>query len=461
MCSLRLVAGLTLLGVVAAVADANAVPSFSRQTGMTCNQCHVSFGGPVPNFTFTGKKFRMNGYRMPFVGEKIEAGEPGRVHGSRLNMPLVPYLSLRYQSVFAQQSKRAGIDATTGKEFEKSKVSSNPTSRLALFPAGAVGDHIGLWVELYLTPDGAPNADWTFGLFSFDEYDLRFVKISENYTVGFAFNNQSIREISGFGPWPVGIEGVLTRGGFAGWSHPNRGAMYVYGWFNDQIFATAGASPGEDNLVWDKRNYQAQLAWAPLHSDANELWLNVMTQFGNDGIPFVTRTSPRSDRTWAYSDAVSGISATRGKDAGGKAMGAYLSSDLGDYNRLEAEVRYGFIDRGPHSIETVGRLIRARETYADNAEAEFDALAGAVRYVYDRTWGLDFVLQKDLNRKFIDKKAVEHEINSDLVWNTWLSYRPAMNFLVTFNIANSQTLRLDGETLPHGWSWSLAVDYLF
>src|SRR5512141_1793594 len=105
----RILVSAALVGAFALVnaTNASAVPSFARQTGMVCVQCHVSFGGPVPNFTFTGKKFRMNGYRMPYVAEKIEAGEPGTASGHRLAIPLIPYLSFRYQSVFAQQSKAA------------------------------------------------------------------------------------------------------------------------------------------------------------------------------------------------------------------------------------------------------------------------------------------------------------------------------------------------------------------
>src|SRR4051812_4654028 len=54
---------------VALASSAHAVPSFTRQTGLTCNQCHITFSN-VPDFTFTGKKFRLNGYRTPYVAEK-------------------------------------------------------------------------------------------------------------------------------------------------------------------------------------------------------------------------------------------------------------------------------------------------------------------------------------------------------------------------------------------------------
>jgi hypothetical protein len=77
---LKVAVALAALAVVARVADAR-VPAFVRQTGLTCNQCHMSVT-PAPDFTFTGMKFRLNGFRTPWVAEKIEAGQEARSTGS-------------------------------------------------------------------------------------------------------------------------------------------------------------------------------------------------------------------------------------------------------------------------------------------------------------------------------------------------------------------------------------------
>jgi hypothetical protein len=448
MRAVRLAAGLAALAMLAAATSAEAVPSFTRQTGLTCNQCHVSYGGPVPNFTFTGKKFRINGYRLPYIAEKIEAGEPGANDGSRMTLPLAPYLSLRYQSVFMSQSKAPGAE-------EAGPLSSNPTSRLAIYPAGAISDNIGLWVELYLTTDGSATGEWGLGLFSFDEYDLRFVKTLDNSVLGMGINNQSINEIAGFGPWPVGITSYLGYGNFRGWSHPNRANLFAYGWFNDQILATVMASTGEDNLDWDRRNYSGMLAFAPFNSDAREVWLMVAGQFGNDGIPIVSSASPTPNRTWRYNDAITGISATRGEEGV-----AYVSTELGDYRRIQSELRYGFVDRGPHSIETALRFVTAREEYEDQAQMEHDAIAGALRYVLNRTYGLDFVVQRDLNYKFTDMNNNTYDIDTKLGYTTYLTYRPAMNFMFVASAGNSQRRFLTTDAAT-GWNWSLSVDFLF
>src|SRR5688572_4110162 len=460
--------------VLAASTEASAVPSFSRQTGMTCNQCHVSFGAPVPNFTFTGKKFRMNGYRMPYVAEKIEASEPGTSNGKRLSIPLTTYLSFRYQSQFAAQSKAAPTPQVP--DPEASPVTSNPTNRLSFFPGGALGDNFGLWVELYLTPDGSATREWSLGLFSFDEFDLRMVKITDKNTLGFSFSNQSIREVSGFGPWPI-IPSNLSRGGFAGWSHPNRGNFFAYGFWGDRLLTVLGASPGDDNLSWDKRNFQAQLAYALFNSDEREMWVNVMTQFGNDAIPITSNTLPNAQRTWSYTDVVPGISATRSTVVAQQR--AYLSTDIGDFFRVEPEFRYSFIDRGPHSMEFATRLVIAREQYADNSEASQNSVGAAIRYMFDRTWGGDLQVSRDLDFTLTDPTGVDHDIKTGTGWTTYLKYQPAMNFILSLQFGNAIRGVLDSPAAPacnvstpgtsgcngakftKGWSWSLGADILF
>jgi hypothetical protein len=405
------------------------------------------FGAPVPNFTFTGKKFRLNGYRVPFVTERIEAGEEGALSGKRLSLSLFPYLSLRYQSVFAQQAKAPGAT-------EAGPISSNPTSRLAIFTGGPIGDFFGLWTELYLTPDGSPTNEWSLGLFSFDEFDLRFVKMSGNSTYGFAFNNQGISEVSGFGPWPVSIPAEQNRGGFAGWSHPNRGNLLGYAWLNDRLLLSAGASPGQNNIDWKRLGYRAQIAYALKNSDERELWLNVMASMGNDDIPFITNTVPAANRTWTYRSGPSGIDSTR------TVPGPYLSTDLRRTSRVTTEVRYGFIDRGPHSAELAGRVNFNKDVFQDNALARRNDVGGALRYVYNRTYGLDFGVWKPLTYEFTDQAGTKHEIPNKLSYSGYLSFQPAMNMIIALQYANSQGQRLDTPAVT-GWNWALNVDVLF
>lgn len=444
--ALVVLAGLVAVGAVTLSASSRAVPSFTRQTGMTCAQCHVMFGAPVPNFTFTGKKFRLNGYRVPFVTERIEAGEEGALSGKRLTMSLFPYLSLRYQSVFASQSKSPGAS-------EAGPITSNPTSRLAIFTGGPVADNFGLWTEMYLTPDASPDGSWTLGLFSFDEYDFRFVQSSGNNIFGLAFNNQGISEVSGFGPWSPGGNN-LNRGGRRGWSHPNRGNLLAYAWLNDKVLITGGASPGQTNLDWDRLNYLGQVAFAPWNSDDRELWLSVQAKAGNDDIPLITNTTVNNNRSWGYRNGVGGIDTIPG------ATQPYDPSTMRKFARMYAEIRHGFVDRGPASAEFGIGYGYNTEDYRDGATVDQNSLFGRVRYVHNRTYGLDLTVGKVLSWNYTDPAGAEHEIGNAVQYNAYATFQPAMNMILALRYGNSQSRGLDRDAVT-GWAWALNVDFLF
>ena len=436
--------GIVAVGAVTLVpSKANAVPSFTRQTGMTCAQCHVMFGAPVPNFTFTGKKFRMNGYRVPFVTERIEAGQEGALGGKRLNMSLFPYLSLRYQSVFATQSKLPGA-ASAG------SISSNPTSQLALFTGGPVADYFGLWTAMHLTPDGsAANNEWSLGLFSFAEYDLRFTKVRKNNTFGLAFNNQGIGDVSGFGPWAPGGS-QLNRGDLNDRSHPNRGNLLGYAWLNNKLLITGGASPGDNNLNWRRLNYLGQVAYAIFNTDAKEAWVNVMFKAGNDALPLATTTDVAPDRSWSYGSEVGGVPSY--VNGAGEPL-------IADFTRLTTEVRYGFIDRGPHSLEVGASFNANTDNYLNGNKMKQNSVFGRARYVHNRTYGADVMIGKNVTYEHT-VGATTTKIPNKLAYNTYWTFQPAMNMIIALQYGNTQALTAGAAALT-GWNWGLSVDFLF
>src|SRR2546425_9832337 len=110
MRSIRVAVALAALVMVARVADAR-VPAFVRQTGLTCNQCHMSWSN-APDFTFTGLKFRANGYRTPWVAEKVEAGEEGAANGQRLVLTPGSMVSWHSRSIIVAAGKRANDPPT-------------------------------------------------------------------------------------------------------------------------------------------------------------------------------------------------------------------------------------------------------------------------------------------------------------------------------------------------------------
>ena len=482
---MRKYALLTGLSVVLALTltaeKASAVPSFARMTGLTCNQCHVSFS-PVPTFTFTGKKFRINGYRAPHVAAKMEAGEEGKVSGKRLAIGLSDYFSFRFGSTLIGQSKPSWNPANP--EPSTSSLSTNPYANAAIYFVGPIGDHIGMWNEFYFTTggvnssiNGVSHGTNTFRVIGYDEYDVKYVWNTENSVLGVSLSTQSINQSLGFGPFPTGLTSHAQRGGFAQ-THPPYANLGVYGFFNDRLAISVGVTPGEDNLDYsctDKNAngqrddgtcmaYQGMVGYALANTDENELWVTALVKAGNDGVPIVSNIGLSADRSrWTYSDAIAGVAATR-TSLPLAARVPYGATDIGDFFRSYYELNYGTIDRGPHSLAAALRVNVNSEKYADDAKVVHNAAGIAARYMFDRTYGFNFALEKDLTHEFTDETGVKHDVPRSIGVSTAFSYRPAMNFSINLNVSNSRATRIVPEGtngFNNGYSWNLGLDYLF
>jgi len=214
-----LTAGLILSGGFAT--PARAVPSFSRQTGLSCNTCHTN----PPELTSFGRQFKLNGYIFSTT-EKVSAKSNGKESG--LNLAKVLPLSAMIQlSLTATNSAQP---ATQNGNFEFPQQAS-------LFLAGAWTSHIGSFAQV--TYEG--QADH----FSWDNTDIRVVnqsKLKDKPLIyGLTFNNNPTVEdlwnstpawgfpfnSSGTAPGPAAatlIDGTLAQdvagaGGYAMWNN--------------------------------------------------------------------------------------------------------------------------------------------------------------------------------------------------------------------------------------------------
>jgi hypothetical protein len=458
-----LVAGLALTVVVPSTVFA--VPSFTRQTGLTCNQCHITFSN-VPDFTFTGKKFRLNGYRTPYVAEKVEAGEEGALTGNRLVLGIQNIYSLRFRNTLLAQSKPAS--ATTDPAAEAGPVTTTPGTSISWFYVGGIGEHFGLWNEFYLDASGNTSASAnTFRLEAFDEYDIRFV-LNPGYDniVGFSVSTQNIASLAGFSPFNSGTPNNLQRGGI-GNAHTTYVNVSAYTFLKDRVLAVAGVQTGEDNYSYsDGMNWNAMLAYALGNTDHNQLWYNFQIKAGNDAIPIVSTPSLNSDRAVSYRESITGVTATRGKDATGKTItAAYDPTNTGDFVRTLQEIHYGFVDHGPHSLTTAFGFAYDRETYDDGAEIKRTGIGGRARYYYNRTVGFEYGASKNLTYQFTDRAGTVHDVSNPASFSSiTLYYRPAMNFSVSLGagINMSTGTRLDdNRTFRKGWSWNIGYDFMF
>jgi hypothetical protein len=446
---LKVAVPVVALGVLAAsVASAN-VPSFVRQTGLTCNQCHMTWT-PNPDMTFTGTKFRLNGYRTPWVAEKIEAGEEGALNGRRLVLSVTGYLSFHMRSLMLTQSKPNSNPAVA--EPRANAVTTQPFQSLAWDFTGPITENVGIWTEWYSTQTTTATGN-RFGLVDNDEYDVKmtFNPGDGGNIIGFGINNQPLTSPF-FGAFGSGVSsnlGTIVH-------------LETHAWIKDRAALSLIVTPGQDNYDYRRMNYGGTLALLPMNTDAMWLMVTVTGLAGNDLVPMISSSgfslangygSPGAS-TVSYSDAVRGVSATRG------GLGSYSAANTGDGTRVMADIRFGFLDKGSWSANTATGFSFQNETYSDGASTKLRAFATSWRIFYERTYGLLFNVGKRLTYEFTDVNGIVHDIPDDLSFGAGFVFRQAMNFAWELQVANSQSLTLD-QNWRNGWSWNLRWHFLY
>ena len=163
----------TLFGVVililCASRDSQAVPSYSRQTGLPCATCHFA----PPELTPFGRKFKLDGYTF---SAKPEITDDKKDHNSPLHLLDAFPLSVVFDTSFT--STKAPQPGTQNGNFEFPQ-------DVSLFLAGRWSDHVGSFVQVTYNS----QADH----FSWDNTDIRFANTGQLFgkpiTYGTTFNN--------------------------------------------------------------------------------------------------------------------------------------------------------------------------------------------------------------------------------------------------------------------------------
>ncbi len=146
-----------LIGVVFLPGNAQAVPSYARQTGMPCAGCHTT----PPELTPFGRDFKINGYTLTGM-QQIEA--PGKGTAAGLKISEVPPLSVMLLTSFTRTSKNQP-------DTQNNDVSL--PQELSLFFAGEITPHIGSFLQLTYAQSEDTNGDTTTS-FSLDNTDIRY-----------------------------------------------------------------------------------------------------------------------------------------------------------------------------------------------------------------------------------------------------------------------------------------------
>jgi hypothetical protein len=148
--------------------ESRALPSYARQTGMSCSACHYSF----PELNSFGRQFKLNGYVLTGMSTIDSKEDSSKM--TRLKLLSTLPVSAMVQSSFTHIEKdMPGIQNN----------SVTLPQQLSVFYAGQVSPHIGTFIQM--TYDGH-----SFGM---DNVDIRYTnqaKIgSRNITYGLTLNN--------------------------------------------------------------------------------------------------------------------------------------------------------------------------------------------------------------------------------------------------------------------------------
>jgi hypothetical protein len=226
--NLRGITGLLgIIGLLTLLAweNAQAVPSFARQTGMSCNVCHTAF----PELTPFGRHFKLTGYAISKSDKPYE-----------LPPPMAGMLQLSFTHI-NQNLPQGSIQDNWATHVASSDndIISLP-QQASIFYGGKIYDHIGGLVQG--TVDGAGNT------FFLDNTDVRYANnttvAGKNLIFGLQVNNNpTVQDVWNSTPaWgfpyasssvaPTPTAGTVIDGGLA----QQVGGLGAYAYWNDLIY---------------------------------------------------------------------------------------------------------------------------------------------------------------------------------------------------------------------------------
>ncbi len=164
------------IGLIVCAAPAQALPTFARQTGMSCAACHTVY----PELTTYGRTFKLNGYTTN-NSDSLKDGADET--GYRLNISNTPPIAamLQVADVFTHAPQTGGLVAANS---DNNGTLEFP-SQFSLFYAGAISPKMGAFVQF--------TYDSGSGSFGMDNTDIRiadrFQVANTDLVLGLTLNN--------------------------------------------------------------------------------------------------------------------------------------------------------------------------------------------------------------------------------------------------------------------------------
>lgn len=138
--------------------SAEAVPSFSRQTGMACDACHTSY----PGLTKLGREFKLNGYQMDGLAQ-VSSSSGTASPGMSINK--IPNLSVILKAGEEGMNRSIANTQNPSADFPK---------ELGLYYAGRIAPHLGTFLDVSYSAGS--------GSLGMDNADLRYARTTQLFS---------------------------------------------------------------------------------------------------------------------------------------------------------------------------------------------------------------------------------------------------------------------------------------
>lgn len=227
-------ASIVVLWLATAAPPAAAVPSFARQTGLACRNCHTVF----PELTPFGRTFKLNGYQLDTLPQVPAAGAPGE---PALQLAVTPPLSLMFQTSYTRTGSSLPDSAVADARAQNGQMLF--PQQASLFYAGRIAPGLGTFIQI--------TYDSQAGTVGWDNTELRYARhAGSDWVYGGTFNNNPTVQ----DPWnstpawqvpfdqrtsaaPTPAAATQIDGGLA-----DRGVVGVtgYAWWKNMVYGEAG-----------------------------------------------------------------------------------------------------------------------------------------------------------------------------------------------------------------------------
>ncbi len=137
-----------------------AIPSFARQTGLSCSVCHTVF----PELTSFGRQFKLNGYTMTNIKTitQKESSSKGKSSRDVLKLLHIPQISMAFKTGYTHLAKTIPGTQNNNAEFPQT---------LSLYYGGEITPHLGSFIQISMEAD-----EGTFGI---DMLDIRYTNTTK------------------------------------------------------------------------------------------------------------------------------------------------------------------------------------------------------------------------------------------------------------------------------------------